>query len=221
VAAYDTGGRGNQSLAEPAEILRAWNGQMEKHLAAPMIASLLYQHLRRRVVERAAPGKALLYRSAMAPAVIERLLRERPKDWFDNYDSLLLKAFDDALEEGRRLQGDKAAKWSYGQYNRLKIVHPVGGQLPSVGKYFNIGPVENNGGTTTVKAAGNTFGPSMRMVADVSDWDHSLLNLPTGQSGHVLSSHYKDQWDAYDAGRSYPMQFRGVQAKDVLILTPR
>jgi penicillin amidase len=72
-----------------------------------------------------------------------------------------------------------------------------------------------------VKAAGNTFGPSMRMVADASDWDHSLLNLPTGQSGHVLSSHYKDQWDAYTAGRSYPMQFRNVQAKDVLILTPR
>lgn len=221
VAAYDERGRGNRSLGEPAEILRAWNGQMEKNLAAPMIASLLYQHLRRGVVERAAPGKALLYRGSMAPAVIERLLRERPKDWFDDYDSLLLKAFDDALEEGRRLQGDKAAKWSYGRYNRLKIAHPVGGQLPGVGKYFNIGPVENNGGTTTVKAAGNTFGPSMRMVADASDWDHSLLNLPTGQSGHVLSSHYKDQWDAYNAGRGYPMQFRGVQAKDVLILTPR
>ena len=49
----------------------------------------------------------------------------------------------------------------------------------------------------------------------------SLLNLPTGESGQVLSSHYKDQWNAYYAGRSYPMQFRSVQAKHVLILTPR
>ncbi len=221
VTAFDQRGRGNQSLAEPAEILRAWNGQMEKNLAAPMIASLLYQHLRRRVVDRAAPGKALLYRSAMAPAVIERLLRERPPDWFDDYDSLLLKSFEDAMEEGRRLQGDAAAKWSYGRYNLLMIAHPVGSHLPSVGKYFDIGPVENSGGTTTVKAAGSTFGPSMRMVVDPSDWDHSLLNLPTGESGQVLSSHYKDQWNAYYAGRSYPMQFRGVQAKHVLILTPR
>jgi penicillin amidase len=221
VTAYDARGRDNKFLREPAEILRAWNGQMEQNLAAPMVASLLYQHLRRRVVERAAPGKALVYRSAMAPAVIEKLLRERPKDWFDDYDGLLLKAFDDAMEEGRRLQGDKIAKWSYGQYNRLRIAHPVGGRLPSVGKYFNIGPVENNGSSTTVKAAGSTFGPSMRMVADASSWENSLLNLPTGQSGHVLSSHYKDQWDAYYAGRSFPMQFRGFQAKDVLILTPR
>jgi len=110
VAAYAARGRGNKNLSEPAEILRGWNGQMEKDLAAPMIASLIYQHLRRRVVERAAPGKALAYRSAMAPAAIERLLRERPKDWFNDYDELLLKAFDDAMEEGRRLQGDKSAK---------------------------------------------------------------------------------------------------------------
>lgn len=220
-AACDAHGRVDKSLSEPAEILRGWNGQMEKDLAAPMIASLIYQHLRRRVVERVAPGKALAYRSAMAPAAIERLLRERPKEWFNDYDELLLKAFEDAMEEGRRLQGDKSVKWAYGRYNRLRIVHPVGGRVPTVSTYFNIGPADINGSSTTVKASGASFGPSMRMVADAGDWERSLLNLPTGVSGHVLSSHYKDQWDAYQAGRSFPMQFRGVTAKDVLTLNPR
>lgn len=222
VAAYDARGRANKLLSEPAEVLRGWNGQMEKDLAAPMIASLLYQHLRRRVVERAAPGKALFYRASMSTAVIEKLLHERPKDWFDDYDGLLVKAFEDAVEEGRRLQGEKVAKWSYGQFNRLRMIHPVGGQLPSVGKYFNVGPVENNGSSTSVKAAGGgTFGPSMRMVADAGDWERSLLNLPTGESGHVLSGHYKDQWKAYRDGWSFPMQFRAVEAKNVLTLTPQ
>ena len=29
-------------------------------------------------------------------------------------------------------------------------------------------------------------------------------NLATGESGHVLSKHYKDQWGAYYGGTSFP-----------------
>jgi len=46
------------------------------------------------------------------------------------------------------------------------------------------------------------------------------MNIVVGQSGHILSCHYKDQWDAYYAGRSFPMQFNRVDAKDTLILDP-
>ena len=61
----------------------------------------------------------------------------------------------------------------------------------------------------------------MRMSADLSDWDHSLLNIPVGQSGQILSSHYRDEWREYYIGRSFPMQFQKVEAKNVLRLTPR
>ncbi len=212
---------GNQRLQEAAGILRGWDGQMEKDAAAPLIAALLYQHLRRMIAERASPGAAPAYRSSMAPAAVERLLRERPAGWFSDYEMLLTKALTDALEEGQRLQGGKPAKWKYGKANRLLIAHAVGGRLAAIGKYFNLGPVENSGGTTTVKAAGGTFGPSMRMVAAPADWDRSLLNLPSGQSGHIFSRHYKDQWDAYRAGRSFPLQFRQINATSVLRLSPR
>jgi penicillin G amidase len=60
----------------------------------------------------------------------------------------------------------------------------------------------------------------MRMVADLADWERSLLDLPIGESGQVLSSHYKDQWDHYYTGRSYPMPFGKVDAKSVLTLVP-
>jgi hypothetical protein len=36
-----------------------------------------------------------------------------------------------------------------------------------------------------------------------------------------LSPHYKDQWDAYYAGRSFPMQYSKVDAKDVLVVKPQ
>jgi len=41
-----------------------------------------------------------------------------------------------------------------------------------------------------------------------------------GQSGQPLSSHYKDEWDDYYNGRSYPMQYKNVQAKHTLELRP-
>ena len=41
-------------------------------------------------------------------------------------------------------------------------------------------------------------------------------NIPIGQSGQILSSHYKDQWVDYYNARSYPMQFGKVDAKSTL-----
>jgi acyl-homoserine lactone acylase PvdQ len=42
-----------------------------------------------------------------------------------------------------------------------------------------------------------------------------------GQSGHFLSPHYRDQFDAYYNGTSFPMQFGKVKAEDTLVVTPR
>jgi len=58
------------------------------------------------------------------------------------------------------------------------------------------------------------------MAADLSDWDRSLLNIMIGQSGQILSSHYRDEWGHYYVGESYPMQYRSVQGKTVLHLMP-
>ena len=60
----------------------------------------------------------------------------------------------------------------------------------------------------------------MRMNADLGDWDRSLLNVITGQSGQIFSSHYRDQWQDYYNVRSYPMQFRKVDARSVLTFRP-
>ena len=67
------------------------------------------------------------------------------------------------------------------------FAHPVGKQLPFVAAYFNIGPVEMSGSSTTVKQTTATVGPSERMVADLANWDKSVQNLTTGESGFVAS----------------------------------
>jgi penicillin amidase len=77
-----------------------------------------------------------------------------------------------------------------------------------------------SGSTTTVKQTSRTVAPSMRMNADLGDWERSLFNIPIGQSGQILSSHYKDQWADYYNARSYPMQFGKVEATSTLRFQP-
>ena len=60
----------------------------------------------------------------------------------------------------------------------------------------------------------------MRTAADLSDLDSSYMNIVQGESGHVLSRHYRDQWEAYYEGRSFPMQFHRMDAKSTLTLEP-
>jgi penicillin G amidase len=228
VAAYDKRGAKNASLNAGADILRKWNGQMEKDQSAPLIASLVYQQLRRAIGDRASNGKGDLWESRMAGPVIERILRERPTEWFRDYDQLLLRCFLDAMEEGRRLQGRGPSNWRYGNYLETMMRHPILGRaewikyVPTLGNYFriNIGPVPMSGSSTTVKQTTERLGPSMRFVADLSNWDRSLLNLTLGQSGQVLSPHYSDQWDEYYTGRSFPRPFKNVEGS-TLTFNPR
>ncbi len=221
VAAFDAEKPSNPQTQEAVALLRKWNGQMEKGQAAPMLASLIYEQLRKRIAERAATGSGEVYQNFMAPSVIERLLRERPADWFPNYNVFLLRCLTGAIEEGQKIQGSKLSRWDYGEYQALQIVNPVEGRLPLIGSYFNIGRVAMNGAPTTVKQYTRRLGPSLRMIVDLADLDHSFANLATGESGQPLSSHYKDQWDAYYAGRSFPMQYGKVDAKNVLTVKPR
>jgi penicillin amidase len=222
VAAYDKRNARNPALDGAVSTLRTWNGQMYKDLAAPYVAHLIYLRLRRAIAENASPAASNVeYAFNMAPVVVERLLRERPAGWFNDYDALLLRALADAVEEGSKAQGHDVARWHYGAYLRITINKPVIHQVPLVGKYFDIGPVPMSGATTTVKQTSMTLMPSMRMNADLADWEQSLFNLPIGESGEILSSHYKDQWEDYLAGRSYRMQFGKVDAKSTLQFKPQ
>ncbi|MBI3682452.1 MAG: penicillin acylase family protein [Acidobacteria bacterium] len=218
--AYQARGLRNPALDPAAKLIEAWDGQMRQRTAAPLLATLIFQHLRRAAAEKAAPGQGAAYEAQMAPAVLEKLLTARPKDWFDDYDQLLLRVFVDAVEEGRRLQGHDVSKWDYGRYTELTLVHPILGRLPYIGGLFNIGPVPMSGSATTVKQTTRRLGPSMRFVADSSNWENSLFSVTIGQSGQPFSKHFRDQWQAYYEGRCFAMPFARVEAKSVLEIQP-
>jgi len=220
VAAYDQRKAQHAALDSAVALLRGWNGQVDKDEAAPMAATLAYQHLRRMAAEKASPALGARYEYQMAPAVIEKLLRTRPAGWFNDWDETILRAFAQGLDDGRVKQGRDPGHWIYGKYDPLLLANPVGRHLPLIAGLFDIGPVPMSGSPTTVKQYTEALGPSMRLDADLADWDRSLLEGTTGQSGQVLSRHYKDQWERYYNAQSFPMQFQKIEAKDVLTLAP-
>jgi penicillin amidase len=220
IAAYDKRRAQDPDLDPAIALLRKWNGEMEKDQGAPLLAELIFHYVRTAVAENASPGNGSVYEPRIAAAVVEMLLRERPEGWFRDYDAMLLRAFVDALEEGRRMQGRDLNRWRWGNYLNVTVENPVVHRIPYVGKYFDIIGTPMSGGPTTVKQTTAKIAPSMRMDADLSDWDKSLLNVLTGQSGQILSSHYRDEWLDWYYARSYPMEFGKVEAKSQLEFRP-
>jgi penicillin amidase len=220
-AAGRKGGSNPAAAQEGAALLKGWDGQVTAKSGAAYIAHLTNQNLRRALMERAAPKSGLTYAQMSASEVVEGLVRERSTEWFADWDTVLATALGEAVEEARRSQGKNSEKWAWGRYNEFTLDHPVAGKVGWLAPYFRLGPVELGGAASTVKQTSRSFSPSQRLVVDLSNWDLSQLNLRIGESAHRLSGHYKDQWDAYLAGRSFPMQFGRVEAKRTLTLQPR
>lgn len=222
-AAYEKRGAVNPLFTGVVAMLKTWDGQMDRDRPEPFIANLVFQYLRKAAGDRASPGNGAIYdaeHESLSTSSVERLLKERPAGWFGDYNQLLLRCFTDAMDEGQRIQGSDPQRWRWGRYMYLEVQNPVGSRIPVIGKYFNIGPAPMSGGSTTVKQTSRQLGPSERMDASLGNWDDSLLELPIGESGHFASSHYKDEWDAYYAGQSFPMQFGKVDVKSSVAFVP-
>ena len=60
----------------------------------------------------------------------------------------------------------------------LLITNPVGGRIPWVGRYFNIGPVPMSGASTTVKQTTQRLGPSeLRRLRQLEEENTRLKKL--------------------------------------------
>jgi penicillin amidase len=228
VEAVKKRGGGDPELRPAVDVLEHWNGQMEKDQPAPFITQTLHGLMGRSLVAgitNARKDAAPLKIPDIAPhsQVIEGLLRRRPSGWVpkDDWDTWLVDQFRETLKLGRTEQGSPVSKWRWGSKLQWNFVHPVANGIALLQYFFDIGPVEMSGSGTTVKQTNSTLGPSERMVVDLGNLDRSVQNLPVGESGYVGSSHYKDQWPAYYVGKSFPMEFDHVDAKDVLKVQPQ
>lgn len=122
----------------------------------------------------------------------------------DSWDALLVAAVDEAIA-GLTADGATLAAQTWGAANRAVITHPLGAAIPLVGRYINMPADALPGDIYTPRAHSPRAGPSQRLVVSPGREEDGILHMPTGQSGHPLSPHYRDQHDAWLHGKPLPL----------------
>jgi penicillin amidase len=209
--------------ADLADRLRAWDGTMAADRAEPALFWAWYRQLQRLTYDDESPD----YRPA---APLHRWLAQRGSAWFDDtrtpevetLETLARRAMDSVLAGGLG---------SWGATHNTLMAHPLG-EVPVLGRLigFKLGPFPNGGSNYCINVALTSrmrppftsgYGPSMRHVVDLgAPDDGGGFILPTGQSGHPLSRHYRDQLDWWRQGKLWvlPVDLARVRAVDTLTL---
>jgi len=207
--------------------LASWDGRI---LAGSVEASFLHQvreTLLRDLLEPHLGQDVGLYNWWRRPVFLENVLRERPARWLPKqcptYDRMISAAADEAVQQLRKTYGGGETRWQWGRVEPLVMLHPLGmhGLLRRV---LSVGPAEHDGARYTVDAIQHEAGPAMRFVADLADFDNSLMEIPLGESGQFSSPYSRDQFPSWLAGRPLAAPFSEPAEKNAqkhrLLLEP-
>ena len=139
-------------------------------------------------------------------AFLQKVLTERPAKWlpaaYKSYDELLAAAADRGVarlaEESKKT---RVEAWAWKRFDSLDMMHPLGreGLLKN---FLSITDKPQSGTAYSPRAATKHHGPSMRFVANLGNWDESIMLLPGGESGQPGSRHYTDQFPYWYEGRA-------------------
>jgi len=233
-------------LHQAADILRAWNGDIDADAAAPAIVVAARAALWPLLINsQAGPqpnptaqteGKnqpipaAALYSWGNKAYAEEWLIMHTPSRWlpktYATWDDLLATAVAQSLRMAQAPAD--LSKWQYGQYHPIEIEHPIYGQSELLQRLIGLptgtGIQPQSGDDATVKQVGRSFGPSERFTADLASLDHSTLNVVLGESSNPASPWFRDQWPAWYDGTTFPLPFSNAAVDAAtthnLVLTP-
>lgn len=210
--------------------LEKWDGRVTADSnVAPLVAELRAAFRRRILVAALGAERARGFRWASVDIFLSRVAAERPAEWlppeFKNYGELMLACYQDAREALLKRLGADEAQWTWGRYAPARFQHPLA-IVPFIGQQFTIAPVAVNGSGFSAGATVNVGGSvSMRLIADVSDWDKTQQGIALGSSGDPASAHWSDQladWRAVTP-RVFPFSAKAVAAatRETLVLAPK
>ena len=193
-------------------VLSGWNGEAQIDSAATLVCEVARRALLERILKPKLGDDLSRYHWGLGTIFLENVLENNWTRWLPPGDSSFADTLMESLEAGvKQLPGLVGGRshdaWKWGNTLPLTFHHPLGQGFPLLGRLLDVGPFPQAGTATTVKATTTHHGPSMRMVIDFSNLDHSVQNITLGQSGQLFSPYYKDQLDAWYRGRSFPMPF--------------
>lgn len=191
-------------------MLHAWDGQMGRARAEPLIYTLWTSLLHRRIFEDELGHLIGDYRR-VKPHMFEAVLTEAP-EWCDDIRSPAVEPCETAVRESladaiaRLTQkfGNNPAGWLWGEVHQAQFRHLLWSRVPILGDLLGASPATDGGDYTVNRATPrtgitdtdfdfpNVHGAGIRAVYDLSNLDNSLFNTALGQSGNPFSEHYQN-----------------------------
>jgi len=211
-------------------LLGNWDGEARADSAATLVSEVTRHALLDRIVQPKLGDDLSGYRWPMSTIFLQTVLEHQWTRWLPpgdaDFNATLMASLEDAVQRIPALVGShRHDDWQWGKTIPLTFQHRLSNNIPLFGRFLNIGPVPQAGTGSTVKQTTPTLGPSMRMVVDFSNFDASVENITLGESEEFLSPYYKDQFDAWYNGRSFPMLFSDAAVESgtthLLVLEPR
>ena len=81
------------------------------------------------------------------------------------------------------------------------MLHPIG-RDGILKKLLSITNQPQSGTSWSPRAASRHDGPSERFVANLANWDESIVLIAGGESGQPGSEHYRDQFPSWFEGKA-------------------
>jgi penicillin amidase len=205
-------------------LLAAWDGAMAAGRAEPLIVSAWWREFSRAIYADEL-GDSFRVNWLLRAQFMLNVLNDKDRQgrWCDNTrtrttescDNLLAAALDAALADLRKRYGEDMGAWSWGAAHYARHEHRPFGRVSWLAPWFDI-TVPTPGDAYTVNVGRNrledaarpfasTHAASLRALYDLSDLDNSLYIHSGGQSGNVLSPHYKSFTQAWAKGDYIPM----------------
>ena len=137
---------------------------------------------------------------------------------YANWRDLMVTAVRQTIDYFNETYEGPLSRRTWGEINTAAIRHPLSRSIPLVGDLLDMPADALSGDLDMPKAQGPSFGASERFSVAPGDEANSILNMPTGQSGHPLSRFYSRGHEDWVRGR--PSPFLPGPAEHRLTLTP-
>ncbi|NVJ59269.1 MAG: penicillin acylase family protein [Gammaproteobacteria bacterium] len=202
------------------DVLQSWNGRSDKDQAAFTVmkkyryelASKLLDPLAEKLSPNAKSG--LRYYSRQYEALLWELIQKQPQDYlpqqYSSYKALFETTLNDILSE-LTTENQVIADQLWGNYNRLKIQHPISRAVPVLGYWLDRPNIGMPGDVSSPRVQTASFGASQRFVISPGHIESAIFHMPGGQSGHPFSEFYDIGFEDWVKGRPTPLATQEIR----------
>ncbi|WP_404333151.1 penicillin acylase family protein [Mesobacillus maritimus] len=214
------------------DVLRDWDYIDTKLSAAPLIFNIWMTKIPEVIFQEKIPKETLKLFQGQKQ-VVDELIRDalsgESGPWINKADGIamvLKESLNLTLNDIEQTAGNKLEKWKWGDFHQVQFNHPLSSVSPLQYLFNSKGGVPTGGSSVTVQAAAFTrdgtvnHGASWRFVVDMSDLMTSYHLVGPGQSGHVKSKWYDNQFEEWIEGQ-YHQTTLSVPEGETLTLIPQ